>query len=58
MDTEKMCKRIVARVSSEERLAASAKAMVRYRKLEDHLKDKDDKEGLSLLSDFADAMGV
>lgn len=38
--------------------AASAKAMVRYRKLEDHLKAKGDKDGLSLLSDFCDAMGI
>ena len=38
--------------------AASAKAMVRFRKLEEHLKSKGDKEGLSLLNDFADAMGL
>lgn len=38
--------------------AASAKAMVRYRKLEDHLKGKDDKVGLELLDAFADAMGI
>jgi hypothetical protein len=38
--------------------AASAKAIVRFRKLEDHLKSKGDKDGVELLNDFADAMGI
>jgi hypothetical protein len=38
--------------------AASAKAMVRYRKLEAYLKSKNDPEGLSLLEDFCDALGI
>lgn len=38
--------------------AASAKAIGKYRKLEDHLKSKGDQEGLTLLDEFATAMGI
>ncbi len=48
----------LARQRIANKTAASAKVMQRFNDLERHLKSKGDKEGLDLLSDFADAIGI
>jgi len=50
--------RLPSAMFASQRSAASAKVMMRFNKLESHLKSKGDKDGLSLLSDFADAIGI
>ena len=50
--------RLPSGMFASQKTAASAKAMMRFNKLESHLKSKGDKDGLSLLSDFADAIGI
>jgi hypothetical protein len=44
--------------SSLGKTSASAKAILRYQKLETHLKSKGDQEGLDLLDALATAMGI
>jgi len=44
--------------ASQIREAASAKAIGKYFKLEKHLKQNGDREGLDLLEEFADALGI